>query len=91
MDNALKILQNWCREDLMVNPFKTTAMIFTRKYKLEAIKPLKLWRKEFIYSNSGKYPGVILDTKLSWKPYLEKKKNKFYISMWACRKAMGKI
>jgi len=40
---ALKIIQNWCRiKGLTVNPSKTTTMIFIRKYKPEAIEPLKL-------------------------------------------------
>jgi len=33
MNDALRIIQNWCRDEgLIVNPFKITAMIFTRKY-----------------------------------------------------------
>jgi len=33
---------------------------------------------------------VILDTKVSWKSHLEENRNKFYLSMWICRRAMGK-
>jgi len=62
---------------MMINLLKITAMIFTRKYKPEAIESLKLWKKELVYVNSVKY----LDIKLSWKSHLEEKKNKFYISM----------
>jgi len=39
----------------MVNPSKTTAMIFIRKYKPEPIEPLKLWGKEITYASSVKY------------------------------------
>lgn len=56
-------------------------MIFTRKYKLEPIEPLKLWRKEIKFINSNKYLGVRLDTKLNWKLNLEEKKKKFYTTM----------
>ncbi|XP_018396943.1 PREDICTED: uncharacterized protein LOC108775154 [Cyphomyrmex costatus] len=91
MDEALAIVQNWCRtRGLMVNPTKTSAMIFTRKYKPEPIETLRLWGKEINYVNSVKYLGVLLDPKLSWKPHLEEKRKKFYTSMWACRRAMGK-
>jgi len=72
-------------------PTKTTAMIFTRKYKPEPIGPLKLWGKEITCANSVKYLGVTLDAKLSWKSHFEKKRKKFYTSMWVYRRAMGKI
>lgn len=66
MEVALKITQDWCLvRALMVNPSKTSAMIFTRKYKHEPIGCL--WGKDFSYTPSVKYLGVYLDTKLSWK------------------------
>jgi len=71
---------------LTVNPFKTTVMIFTGKYKPEP--SLKLWGKEIVYTNSVKYLWVTLDTKLNWKLYLEEKKKKFYMNMWTYRRAM---
>ncbi|XP_020298448.1 uncharacterized protein LOC109862729 [Pseudomyrmex gracilis] len=65
-------------------------MIFTRKYKSEAIEPLRLWREDIEYVQSVKYLGVHLDTKLNWKTHLDIKRSKFYTSYWACRRAMGK-
>jgi len=42
-DDVLEIIQNWCRNKGLINPTKTTAMIFTRKYKsAKPIEPLKL-------------------------------------------------
>jgi len=91
MDKALKIIQSWCQaKGLTVNPSKTEAMIFTRKYKPEPIGPLRLWGKELPYTSSVKYLGIHLDPKLSWKFHLEVKRKKFYTSMWACRRAVGK-
>ncbi|XP_020296446.1 uncharacterized protein LOC109861283 [Pseudomyrmex gracilis] len=90
MQKALMILQNWCQsKGLRANPLKTKAMIFTRKYKPKAIEPLRLWREDIEYVQSVKYLGVHLDTKLNWKAYLDIKRSKFYVSYWACRRAMG--
>ncbi|XP_070528303.1 uncharacterized protein [Cardiocondyla obscurior] len=47
IERTLKITQNWCQaKGLTVNPEKTSAIIFTRKYKPEPIKPLKLRGKK---------------------------------------------
>jgi len=83
MDKALKIIQNWCQaKDLTVNPSKTETMIFTRKYKPEPVRPLRLrGGKELPYTSLVKYLGVHLDPKLSWKLHLEVKRKKFYTSM----------
>ena len=37
-----------------------------------------------------KYLGACLDPALNWKQHITEKKNKFYCSIWMCRKAMGK-
>jgi len=66
MDKALKVIQIWCQaKGLPVNPSKTEAMIFTRKYKSEPVGPLRLWGKELPYTSSVKYLGVHLDPKFS--------------------------
>ncbi|XP_020296935.1 uncharacterized protein LOC109861622, partial [Pseudomyrmex gracilis] len=91
MGKAFKITQDWCQsKGLKANPSKTKAMIFIRKYKSEAIEPLRLWREDIEYVQSVKYLGVHLDTKLNWKTHLDIKRSKFYASYWACRRAMGK-
>ncbi|XP_020298816.1 uncharacterized protein LOC109863050 [Pseudomyrmex gracilis] len=91
MGKALKITQDWCQlKRLRANLSKIKAMIFTRKYKPEAIEPLRLCREDIEYVQSVKYLGVHLDTKLNWKTHLDIKKSKFYASYWACRRAMGK-
>ncbi|XP_020298080.1 uncharacterized protein LOC109862437 [Pseudomyrmex gracilis] len=91
MQKALKIMQDWCQsKGLRPNPSKTKTMIFTRKYKLEAIEPLRLGREEIKYVQSVKYLGVYLDPKLNWKTHLGIKRTKFYAFYWACRRAMCK-
>jgi len=72
MDKVLKIIQNWCQaKGLTVNPSKTEAIIFTRKYKPEPVGPLRLWDKKLPYIPSVKYLGVHLDPKLNWKLHLK--------------------
>ncbi|XP_020298014.1 uncharacterized protein LOC109862388 [Pseudomyrmex gracilis] len=91
MEKALKITEDWCQlKGLRVNPSKTKAMIFTRKYKSEAIESLRLWHKEIEYVQSVKYLEIYLDTKLNWKTHLDRKRSKFHASYWACRRAMSK-
>ena len=34
--------------------------------------------------------GIFLDPKLNWKQNLTERRKKFYSSMWACRRVMGK-
>lgn len=72
------------------NPEKTTDIVFTRKYKPETVRPLRLWGQDISYANVVKYLGVHLDNKLSWKLHFEEKRKKLHISMWACKRAMWK-
>lgn len=91
MERALQTTVEWSRaKGLAVNPRKTQAMIFTKKYKPTVIQPLRMGDGEVGYSSTVKYLGVYLDPKLNWNHHLEEKLNKFYTSYWACRRAMGK-
>jgi hypothetical protein len=91
MENALKITHKWYKtEGLVVNPLKTIVMIFTRKYKAEFIEPLRLEGKQFTFTSTVKYRGVLLNAILNWKQHLIDKRKKLYSSVWVCRRAMGK-
>jgi hypothetical protein len=47
MINAVKIVYRWCEtKGLLVNPLKINIMVFTRKYKLEPIEPMRPEEKE---------------------------------------------
>jgi Reverse transcriptase (RNA-dependent DNA polymerase). len=47
MNNTLKTVERWCEtKGVAVNPLKTNAMAFTRKYKPEPTEPLRLGGKE---------------------------------------------
>lgn len=89
MNNALQIVQNLCMaKSLSVNPEKTSAIVFTRKYK--PIKPLRLWGQKLNNNSLVKYLEVYLDFKLRWKEYFENKGKKLHISMWASKKVLSK-
>jgi hypothetical protein len=91
MEHALKMTYRWCKtKGLVVNPQKTNMMIFTKKYKPETIKPLRLEGQEIAFTNTLKYLGILLDPKLNWRQHLTDKRKKFYSSLWVCRRAMGK-
>jgi hypothetical protein len=56
MEHTLKMIYRWCKaKGLVVNPQKTNTMIFTKKYKPETIKPLRLERQEIAFTNTVKY------------------------------------
>jgi hypothetical protein len=91
MEYALKIINRWCKnKGLVVNPQKTNIMIFTKKYKPETIEPLRFEGQEISFTDTVKYLGVLLETKLNRKQHLIDKRKKFYSSMWVCRRARGK-
>lgn len=68
MNDALSTMRDWCEtRSLAVNPPKTKIMVFTRKYKPEAIGPFKLWGREVLFTDTVKYLGIFLDLMLTKK------------------------
>ena len=89
MQQSLKAVDTWCRTGLSVNPSKTDAVIFTKRYKWSTTSTLELEKQRLEISKSAKYLGVILDNKLTWKDHIENKSNKFISTLWLCRRAIG--
>jgi len=72
MQHVLRGVERWCRDKtLSVNPSKTEMILFTRHYKPEQHKAIYFFDEEVKLSQSVKYLRVILDSKLSWKAYLD--------------------
>lgn len=91
MQNALNIVQIWCEEKgLRANPAKTTAVLFTRKTKIENLRLPSLFGVQLLESKTMKYLGIILDNKLSWKTHLDTKLEKTTKAFWQCRRAFGR-
>lgn len=65
-------------------------MVFTKKYIPEPIEILRLGGREVAFANSVKYLGVLLDSKIIWKQHITERMEKFFSSMWACRRAVCK-
>ena len=91
MQTAIKKVEQWCRDHkLSVNPKKTEMVLFTRKRKLNGLKPIRAFGEELERSNQVKYLGVILDSKLNWRAHLESKCSKAVATFCQCRRIVGK-
>ena len=73
MQKTLVSLENWGRKcGLIFNPTKTVVIMFGRRKEWEYDR-LKMGGVEIPFSHETKYLGVTLDSKLSWKPHINKK------------------
>jgi hypothetical protein len=70
---------------------KTVAVIFTNRRKFPTSTKLRLYGEEIEFSESVKYLEVLIDSKLSWKPYIEEKIKKAKKALFAARSTIGKI
>ena len=52
---------------LDINPNKTTIVLFSRKYKIEIFRLLRIGGRKLPLSSEVKYLGAVLDSKLNWK------------------------
>jgi len=74
---------------LAVNPIKTEMILFTRRYKPEQLKVIYFFNEELKLSQSVKYLGVILDSKLSWKAHLDSRYSKAIFAFSQLRRVTG--
>ena len=88
---TLKGVEKWCRERrLSVNPGKTEMVLFTKRYKIEGMKPIIFYNQELACSKQVKYLGVILDSKLNWKAHVDAKCQKAIVAFAQLRRTTGK-
>jgi ribonuclease HI len=92
MQIALNKTEMWCKkENLLVNPDKTSMIMFTKKHEDSSnFNKNKMFGKELSFVNEVKYLGVILDRKLTWNIHLDRQIERATNSLWICRKLLGK-
>lgn len=90
MQNALNVVNDWSKkENLRVNPSKTTLIPFTRRRKLNLIAPT-LNGTQINFSSETKYLGIVLDRKLTWNPHLTRTTERATVAYWCCKRLLGK-
>ena len=88
---CLNRIREWgLKTGLNFSPTKTEAILFTWRRKWSIKSPLKLGDTEIKMCNQVKYLGVILDSKLSWRPHCEDRARKATVALMQCRRAIGK-
>jgi len=89
MQLALNSVQRWCAQSKMgISPEKTQMMLFTRKYKLQGLKTVRLAGVPLELVNQVKYLGLYLDPKLHWNEHIRLKSVATYRALWQCRQAV---
>jgi hypothetical protein len=92
MQGALYTAEKWCdKVGLSVNPDKTDLVVFTKKRKLDSFFEPLLFGVTLHHSESVRYLGVTLDSRLNWQEYVNKKVMKAQNSLWACRRSFGMV
>jgi len=91
MHRVLQGEEKWCTaRELSVNPIKTKLMLFTRKYKPDAMSPIFFYNQKLDLSTQVKYLGVIFDPKLYWRLHIETKRDKALASFYQLKSSVGK-
>ena len=87
--NAIGVLEEWANDHhLRFSVSKTECMVITRRRKWENPE-LKLYGEPIKVSKRAKALGVILDSKLSWKPNIDHRIAKATVALNCCRKVVG--
>ena len=88
---CLDKIREWgLKTGLNFSPAKTEGILFTWKNKWVIRTPLKLGEHEIKMCQQVKCLGVIIDSKLSWKPHCLDRVRKATIALMQCRRAIGK-
>lgn len=88
-NSYLSTIDKWCRDNgLKLSVLKTTAMLFTRK--MTTFSPLRINGTNIEYSDTVKYLGVTLDSKLTWLPHINLKLSQATKLLFSTKCCIGK-
>lgn len=91
MRQALKIVEDWCKEyKLAVNPTKTELVLFTKKRKLATLQLPRFFGTTLSLSTETKYLGIYLDKQLNWSKHTDYITTKASIALWQCKRLLGR-
>lgn len=91
MNEAMKIVENWCNETgLSVNPDKTVMMKFSKGNKDKALTAIKIYGKNIQRVNNFKYLGIVFDENFKWGLHIDNAVEKGRKAFWACRNMLSK-
>ena len=87
----LTTIDKWCTSiGVKLSVLKTQVIMFTRKRKWSLDKPLRINNVTIDVVQTVKYLGIILDSKLQWRPHIESACNKAIRHVHALRSACCK-
>jgi hypothetical protein len=90
MQRALHTMETWCGSvGMLVNPDKTDLVVFTRKRKLPGFFEPLLFGVTLHCSESVKYLGVTLDSRLTLREHVNIKVKKDHNYLWAGLRSFG--
>ena len=91
MQNALNCAQRWAEDcGLTFCPNKCNAILFTNKTKLPTLPQLKIHGQLIPQVDTTRLLGVLLDSKLSWKPHINDKIKKCKAALMHLRSIINK-
>ena len=92
MQRAVNRALEWGdRNGLTFNPSKTEVLLFNRKKEPEFPTKLQMSGKSVDFTDQVRYLGVILDTKLSWKPHIKLKVKNAKAALAKARSSLGQL
>ena len=86
---TINTIERWCQtKDLSISALKTKVVMFTWN-KNWSLRPIKVGNTTIGLSNSAKFLGVTLDSKLNFNEHITNITKKATASLMQCRRAVG--